>query len=517
MSLLAKSSTDLFNGPPPDNDAQRTTLALELRTASGFTLIFAVCSQWEEAKRQREALIHDLSDLRIQQIHIPVETPHLLDLLRHTLQHPLPDAVFVYGIENWIPDTANPRSVPFLLNLNASRNNFILDCPVPVVLWVPEYLYGLIARAAPDFASVRSGFYLFTASETDPMDFLSTLEAMEPLETQNLTAAEKQERIATLSALLERIRALPSERRDEEAEIRVMGQLAATYHAAGLYQEELPLREQTLALVEKVFGPKHPYTAGSLNNLGVVYGILGQWKEAIASLNTSLTIQRELGDLNGEGRTLNNIGNIYEKQEHWEEALDCYRQSLEIKRALQDQIGEGNTLNNIGIVYKNLRRWEEALNCYQQSLEIRRALQDRIGEGQTLNNLGIVYRNQRRWDEALDCFRQSLGIYRAFQDRMGEGQTLNNLGIVYRNQGRWDEALDCFRQSLEIRRAFQDRIGEGNTLQNIAVLNQAQGDEVATLDYMRQALRAFEQTQDERQKRYLQEWIAKAEALSAEG
>jgi hypothetical protein len=47
---------------------------------------------------------------------------------------------------------------------------------------------------------------------------------------------------------------------------------------AGYVAEAIPLFEQALAALERVFGPDHPYTMRSRNNLALAYRDAGRAK-----------------------------------------------------------------------------------------------------------------------------------------------------------------------------------------------------------------------------------------------
>ena len=51
--------------------------------------------------------------------------------------------------------------------------------------------------------------------------------------------------------------------------------------------------------------------ARALNNLGIAYGELRRFEEAIGCYQEALAICRETGDRHGEGQTLNNLGLAY--------------------------------------------------------------------------------------------------------------------------------------------------------------------------------------------------------------
>jgi len=137
---------------------------------------------------------------------------------------------------------------------------------------------------------------------------------------------------------------------------------------------------------------------------------------------------------------------------------------------------------------------------------------EKLEESVKLNNRGVDHVRQRRWEEAITCFQQSVDIKREYRDRPGEADTLQYLGKAYRDQGSWEDASACYLQMLAIRRTLPDRVAEGKALRTLMALKVAQRDYAAALDYARQALLAFEPTQEEAQKQFLREWIAKQEA-----
>ncbi|MDT9298605.1 MAG: tetratricopeptide repeat protein, partial [Arthrospira platensis PCC 7345] len=72
---------------------------------------------------------------------------------------------------------------------------------------------------------------------------------------------------------------------------------------------------------------------------------------ALTYYQQALTISREVRDRRGEATTLNNIGGVYGAIGEPQEALTYYQQALTIRREVRDRAGEATTLNNIGLVY----------------------------------------------------------------------------------------------------------------------------------------------------------------------
>jgi CHAT domain-containing protein/Tfp pilus assembly protein PilF len=207
----------------------------------------------------------------------------------------------------------------------------------------------------------------------------------------------------------------------------------------------------------------------TLNNIGLVYSNLGQYRQALEQYQQALPITRAISDRVLEGATLNNIGLVYSNLGQYAQALEQFQQALVIAREIGDRALEGATLNNIGEVYSSLGQYRLALEQFQQALAIRGEIGDRAGEGAILNNIGLVYSNLGQYRQALEQFQQALTIAREVGDRAGEGITLNNIGTVYGHLGQYRQALEEYQQALAIRGEIGDRAGEGITLGNIGL------------------------------------------------
>jgi len=61
-----------------------------------------------------------------------------------------------------------------------------------------------------------------------------------------------------------------------------------------------------------------------LGNLGIAYGSLGQYEQAIDYHEKSLAIDREIKHRQGEATSLNNIGSVYRQLQQTEKAIKKY-------------------------------------------------------------------------------------------------------------------------------------------------------------------------------------------------
>ncbi len=212
----------------------------------------------------------------------------------------------------------------------------------------------------------------------------------------------------------------------------------------GYYTSLISLRERLLGQL-----------AGSaqminLNNLGLIYGIVGQGKRAVRHYEESLVIAREIGDREWEGSILGNLGYTYHVLGHVEQAIRLYQESLTIARETGDRQGESIWLGNLGDVYRTLGQIEKAVNLHEQALGIARDINDRRWEGDSLGLLGRTYQDLGYIDQAIEFYLQALKIAREISDHWHESTWLGNLGKIYSDIGYKEQAIKFLEEALVI-------------------------------------------------------------------
>ncbi|MCC5624291.1 tetratricopeptide repeat protein [Nostoc sp. CHAB 5715] len=256
----------------------------------------------------------------------------------------------------------------------------------------------------------------------------------------------------------------------------------------GYYTDQVDLYGQLIKAWQKTDERENRMYGVALNNLGLAYLSLGQYQQAIAFLQQSLDIAREIGDRNIEGSSLGNLGNAYLDQGQYQQAIDLYQQSLNIARERGDRNPEGSSLMNLGLGYLNQGQYQQAIDFLQQSLDIAREIGDRNSEGLSLMNLGLAYLYQRQYQQAIDFLQQSLEIAREIGNRNIEGKSLGNLGLAYLSLGQYQQAIKFYQQSLDVAREIGDRNSEGKSLINLGVAYNSQGQYQQAIEFYQQSL-----------------------------
>ncbi|HEX9941112.1 MAG TPA: tetratricopeptide repeat protein [Thermoanaerobaculia bacterium] len=208
-------------------------------------------------------------------------------------------------------------------------------------------------------------------------------------------------------------------------------------------QEQIRWREQALAAARQL---KNRTREGyHLGNLGIAYGVLGEFRRAIEFFEQDLAIAREIGDQRGEGQTLSNLGLAYADLGETQRATEFYEQALAIACKSGDRQGESNALGNLGIAYADLGEPRRAIEFYEQDLAIAREIGDRRGEGQTLGNLGLAYAALGETRHAIELYEQQFAITREIGDRRGEANANWNLGIAIEKTGDLARAAELMQ------------------------------------------------------------------------
>ncbi len=221
---MATSLQSLPSSGDPANDPGVQELTRFIRRASGkFALIIAVCNRVDYRDQCIEFLAEQFKG-NSSVVALPAGTEDLLIPAKYTAQSGA-QLIQLTDLELSAPE--NESSLTAVRNLNLHRGDWpTLGCPV--ILWVAEYLLGILLRRAPDFADWRSGTVILTSPERSPTVFTELTARNEDTheDGEYNTAAERQARIAEL---MERLAPAKTEQ----------GIADATDHIQALWMREL--------------------------------------------------------------------------------------------------------------------------------------------------------------------------------------------------------------------------------------------------------------------------------------
>lgn len=403
-----------------DETSEYNALKRALKLASGFTLFFVHCNNLPLRRKLISEIKTDLADLNILEFPLEKEITHLLDFFRNKKSDEFhsPDIIFLHGIENWLADGEKGEQSPFILNLNAARNNFPVALPLPIVFWVNERVMTTIARGAPDFCSIRSGIYFFEAPVEKRTDIERILADADQAAVDGLSYEEKIERLETVRKMLNDYESLPNETRDRSTESRLLYNLYQINNSLGNYDEAEKLISQRLKLDRELYGNNSSEVTADLNDLALLLNSKGQNKKAIELIQEALKIDIKLFGESDQSVAIryNNLGIAYHALGDAAKAKSYYEKALEIDRTVfgEQHPDTATDYNNLGSAYSDLGEPAKSVSYYEKALEIDRSV---FGEQHpniaiSYNNLGSAYRDLGDTAKAVSYYEKALEIFK---------------------------------------------------------------------------------------------------------
>jgi tetratricopeptide (TPR) repeat protein/DNA-binding SARP family transcriptional activator len=229
----------------------------------------------------------------------------------------------------------------------------------------------------------------------------------------------------------------------------------------------------------------------SLNNLGVMRQMTGDYPGATLALAQALDLCCDLGDRQGQAHALNHLGSVRQETGDYPGATTANEQALDLYRALGDRQGQASVLRSLGIVRRMTGDFPGATLALTQALDLYRALGDRQGQAHSLGNLGNVRQETSDYPGAILLLTQALDMYSALGDRQGQANSLGNLGAVYLRTGDYLGATRAYEQALDVDRALGARLGQANALTNLGTVRLLTGDFPGATGAYEQALELY--------------------------
>ncbi|MGD8375525.1 MAG: tetratricopeptide repeat protein [Acidobacteriota bacterium] len=251
---------------------------------------------------------------------------------------------------------------------------------------------------------------------------------------------------------------------EPEVQARLMATMSDVYGSLGLHETSLELATEALEREKAIHGERSPEVARSLNRIGGLHRVRGEWDAAEESLQAALEMQRDLLGPRHDDLvdTLNNLGLLRDRQGRYDEALAFHEEALAMAREVHGEEDEKvcGSANNVAQALARKGRYEESSAMHRKNLAIRREAlgEDHPSVGVTLNNLGLVLDKLGHHGEAEAALRENVELTRRLygEASIAHGVALNNLASSLKEQGRAAEAEPLQLRAVEICR---DRLG----------------------------------------------------------
>jgi tetratricopeptide (TPR) repeat protein len=235
--------------------------------------------------------------------------------------------------------------------------------------------------------------------------------------------------------------------------LRLAGALYLFWYLRGHAAEGYAWLEDLLARVPADEVPV-ARRAKALNGAGTLAHYLGDYGYARARYEQSLTLRREMGDVQGVAASLNNLGLLTSEQGANDQAAALYEESLALARALDDPEGISITLNNLGDVARAEGNHARAAEAYRESLALAEARGDMAVMAEALTNLGDLARERGDVQQAEKRYTRSLVLLRGVDEGRLIALNLEGLAGVAGTQGHMACAARLFGAAAALREAI---------------------------------------------------------------
>lgn len=223
----------------------------------------------------------------------------------------------------------------------------------------------------------------------------------------------------------------------------------------GSYQQALDLFLDAAQLFKGIKEEEVNYAA-CLGNAGICWQELGNYKQAQALIDKSLSIEKKFfhNETPKIAENLNNLGLVCYKREDYETAKHHFEEALTIFEKIfgHEHSDTAKALNNLALVYQAQGNDEKAKQLHEEALSIREKISghEHPDTASSLNNLAILNQKLKNFQEARKLNEEALAI---FEQNLGAEhprvyQSRNNLSNVILAQNT-NDSIDNIAQLHE--------------------------------------------------------------------
>ncbi len=280
---------------------------------------------------------------------------------------------------------------------------------------------------------------------------------------------------------------------------------AAHARIGRLYRETARLDEASrhLTAALALFGQSQDERgiASTLDDIGKLHWLKGDYPLALEYTLRSLAMRRKLGDRRNIALSLNNLGLVQQDSGDYKGALDSFDQSLRIRREIGDLVGVSATLNNLGTVAQESRDDRRALALFEEAYEIAKDTGDRYRIALFLTNLGETHTRLGDPEKAVTLLKQAEEIADELGDKLGLAEAVRGLGKAYLARREHTKARECTQRALELFTATGSKVQIGVALRSLGEVTAAAsagGEELREAEeHLKKSMAIFEDVGNE--------------------
>ena len=232
-------------------------------------------------------------------------------------------------------------------------------------------------------------------------------------------------------------------------EVMTLLNLGQTYRLLGDYQQALDSLNEAQRRWQALKGNTNNqesrtivlelFDAAILHALGAVYSDLGRTQQVI---NYNNQVHEKLMAFLNSRPQESKLGNILlslsSDPSSKQQTIDFYERVLARWQSFsQDRWGKATLLSKLGNAYLELGQKQQALNSYKKVLQLwQDGSANNAGQADALYSIGKVLSDLNQKEQAMDSFNQALSLWQRLRDNSRQADTLNLIGQTYTDLGQ---------------------------------------------------------------------------------
>lgn len=195
----------------------------------------------------------------------------------------------------------------------------------------------------------------------------------------------------------------------------------------------------------------------SYRNLGISYGVRGDYYRALEQFDKCVEIYKDIGHRKGLAGVNINIGIVYSNIGDYSKSLEWYYECVDLcKDAGYDDV-LASAFINIGVLYSRMHNLEKALENYFNGIKIYEKIGNKRSIAKTYANIGNILRRKGELDKALDYANKSLNIKMELNDTYGMAHVFELMGLIYLEMDEFEKSIEYFLKSFELAEEIEDK------------------------------------------------------------
>jgi CHAT domain-containing protein len=229
----------------------------------------------------------------------------------------------------------------------------------------------------------------------------------------------------------------------------LQAKLADAYRRSEIHTKAIMAYAKALKFYEREKNTKKRILI--LNGMGLSYNKLGDFSNAIISLEKSLSIASDINNPRSLAEANSNLGIVYWDKGEYSRALRYIARAKEVEKKFKLKRNLGVDFNNEGLIYKSVGKYNEGLSSIEKSIQIAREVKNIKDEAIAWSNFALVKRIQGQNDEAFEGYQKALNLYKKERFQEGMASCYMGLGKLYEIRDlNYQLAYDNYQKAYKI-------------------------------------------------------------------